>query len=108
MSAVSKTFTPASRASRTIPSDSSYVVSPHAPNIIVPRQNELTVMPVRPRGRYSISHPPSRAMSRPDGDESAERAKTASLADSVQHWRPNGFDRPKAGANKFDRAERSE
>src|SRR5919199_901216 len=44
---------PASSAAWMIRIESSWSGLPHSPNIIAPRQSELTSTPVRPRSRYS-------------------------------------------------------
>jgi len=53
-SAVSTKFTPPSSAAWMMRTLSSWSGLPHAPNIIVPRQRWLTLIPVRPRVRYSM------------------------------------------------------
>src|SRR3954452_3949294 len=47
-------LTPASSARWMMRIDSSWSGSPHAPNIIAPRQSGLTLTPVLPSVRYSI------------------------------------------------------
>ena len=53
-SAVSMKLMPASSAACVIRMQSSWSVLPHPPNIIAPRQNLLTLTPVRPSVRYSM------------------------------------------------------
>src|ERR1700685_4433886 len=56
-SAVSMKLMPASRALWMILIESSWSGLPQAPNIMAPRQRGLTLRPVRPRVRSSISSP---------------------------------------------------
>src|ERR1700757_4666725 len=64
MSAVSTKLMPASSAAWMMRMLSSWSVLPKDPNIIAPRHRGLTLMPVRPRVRYSMS---AEASQRPGG-----------------------------------------
>src|SRR5215469_10810943 len=64
MSAVSTKLMPASSAAWMMRMLSSWSVLPNDPNIIAPRQRGLTLMPVRPRVRYSM---PAEASQGPGG-----------------------------------------
>src|SRR4051812_36480259 len=72
-SAVSMKLMPASSARWMMRIDSSWSVSPHAPNIIAPRQSGLTLTPVRPRLLFSIGRPYSCGAAAPQ--RSAQQAE---------------------------------
>src|SRR6185437_813410 len=68
MSAVSTKLMPASSAAWMMRMLSSWSVLPNDPNIIAPRHRGLTLMPVRPRVRYSM---PAEASQGSDGPRRA-------------------------------------
>src|SRR5580700_4004692 len=77
MSAVSTKLMPASSAAWIMRMLSSWSVLPNDPNIIAPRHRGLTLMPVRPRVRYSM---PAEASQGPGGPPRAPASAAESGA----------------------------
>src|SRR3974390_1343867 len=87
MSAVSTKLMPASSAAWMIRMLSSWSVLPNDPNIIAPRHRGLTLMPVRPRVRYSMSVEASQGPGHPPGAPDSDGESGAGVGRRPQKHR---------------------